>query len=162
MKSINLKMFKLLLTVDYEIWGNGTGSFVDLVYQPTSKMLDICDLYDAKLTIFAEMGHYWAMKRYSNLFKNEISLFETQLKNAISRGHDVQLHLHPQWNEASYENNKWRLDYNKWACSELSYNEIYKLLKKGKADLEKLLKTVKNDYQCIAFTVDGVQCHQKN
>ena len=30
-------MCKLILTVDYEIWGNGTRSFSELVYEPTQK-----------------------------------------------------------------------------------------------------------------------------
>ena len=146
---------KIILTVDYEIWGNGTGSFKKLVYEPAHKMLEICDTYNAKLTIFAEMGHYWAMKRYEYLFKNEIILFENQLKKAVANGHDVQLHLHPQWEGALYKHKKWNLNYNKWACSELTFFEINKLLKKGKNDLEKLLIPIKKDYKCIAFRAGG-------
>ena len=148
-------MYKLILTVDYEIWGNGTGSFSELVYEPTQKMLKVCDSYNAKLTIFAEMGHYWAMKRYKDFFKNEINLFEMQLKNAVDRGHDVQMHLHPQWIDATYKKGIWNLNFNKWACSELSYNEISELLKKGKNDLEDLIKQVKKEYKCIAFRAGG-------
>ena len=78
--------YKIILTVDYEIWGNGTGSFKDLVYDPTEKMIEICDLYDVKLTLFVEMGHYWAMKKYEAIFKDEIILFENQLKRSVSNG----------------------------------------------------------------------------
>jgi hypothetical protein len=146
---------KIILTVDYEIWGNGTGSFTDLVYKPTNLMLDVCERYGAKLTIFAEMGHYWAMKRHLGIFDEEIALFEKQLKRAIKSGHDVQLHLHPQWTDAEYKNNKWILNFDKWACSELDYQEIYGLLKRGKAELENILVPINKQYKCIVFRAGG-------
>ena len=59
----------LIFTLDYEIHGNGTGEFENWAHFPTARMLDLFDAYGAKLTIMAEMGHYWAMKRYGELFE---------------------------------------------------------------------------------------------
>ena len=146
---------QVILTVDYERWGNGTGDFKEIVYEPTEIMLDSCERVGAKLTIFAELGHYWAMLNSGlSEFDRDINLFESQLQDAILRGHDVQLHLHPQWIGAHYDG-IWQLDFSKWACSELSFEEIFSLLKKGKFDLENLLKPIRNDYVCNVFRAGG-------
>jgi hypothetical protein len=143
----------IIFTLDYEIHGNGSGEFENWAYLPTSHMLDVLDRYGARLTIMAEMGHYWAMKRYGQLFSSDILLFEQQLKDAVSRGHDVQMHYHPQWIDARYENGTWKLDFSRATIERLCYNyeEALFYLKKGKSELESLLKPVRPDYQCICF-----------
>lgn len=149
----------IIFTLDYEIHGNGSGEFENWAYFPTSKMLNVLDIYGAKLTIMAEMGHYWAMKRYEELFLRDIYLFESQLKNAIERGHDVQLHFHPQWIDATFEDGNWHMDFSRKTIERLchSYDEAYFYLKKGKDDLQDLLTPVKPDYQCVCFRAGFLQ-----
>lgn len=153
------KSIGLIFTLDYEIHGNGQGDFSSWAYFPTSHMLDIFDLYGAKLTIMAEMGHYWAMKKYEHLFSNEIHLFESQLKNTIERGHDVQLHIHPQWSEAHFAEGRWRLDFSRNTIKKLcnNYDEAYFYLTKGKNDLENLLSPIDPNYQCKCYRAGYLQ-----
>lgn len=143
----------LVFSLDYEIHGNGSGEFENWAYLPTSEMLGVLEAYGAKLTIMAEMGHYWAMKRYEDLFSYDIGLFESQLKNAIARGHDVQLHFHPQWIDAEYRDGTWQLEFSRKTIERLclNYDEAYFYLKKGKNDLEDLLTPVNPDYRCVCF-----------
>jgi hypothetical protein len=149
----------LIFTLDYEIHGNGSGEFENWAHFPTAKMLDLFDTYGAKLTIMAEMGHYWAMKRYEELFRTDILLFESQLKDAVRRGHDVQFHFHPQWIDARYEEGSWNLEFSKKTVNRLCYDygEAYYYLKKGKEELENLLKPVNPDYQCVCFRAGFLQ-----
>ncbi len=149
----------LIFSLDYEIHGNGSGEFKNWAHLPTDQMLNIFDANGAKLTIMAEMGHYWAMKRYENIFKEDISLFESQLKNAINRGHDVQLHFHPQWIDAKYEEGAWKMDFSRKTIERLchNYNESFFYLTKGKNDLQHLLTPVNPEYQCICFRAGFLQ-----
>jgi hypothetical protein len=149
----------LIFTLDYEIHGNGNGDFKNWAHFPTSHMLDLFDIYGAKLTIMAEMGHYWAMKKYRDLFSEEIYLFESQLSNVIERGHDVQLHIHPQWIDAKYEEGKWHLDFSRKTIERLcrNYDEAYYFLKKGKEELQRILTPIKPDYKCVCFRAGYLQ-----
>lgn len=153
MNQVNKVKIDLIFTLDYEIHGNGSGDFENWAYLPTSQMLDIFDAYGAKLTIMAEMGHYWAMKKYKEFFSKEINLFELQLKNAVERGHDVQLHFHPQWIDAKFEDGSWHLDFSRKTIERLCYNydEAYLYLKMGKDELQNLLTPVNPQYKCVCF-----------
>ncbi len=153
------KKIGLVFTLDYEIHGNGHGDFYSWAYFPTSHMLDVFDLYGAKLTIMAEMGHYWAMKRFEHLFSTDIQLFESQLQDAVKRGHDVQLHFHPQWIDAKLKDGNWHLDYSRTTIERLcnNYEEAFFYLTKGKKDLENLLIPFDPKYQCICFRAGYLQ-----
>ncbi|MCD4650172.1 MAG: oligosaccharide flippase family protein [Candidatus Cloacimonetes bacterium] len=153
-RRINRKTtYGLVLSLDYEIEGIGTGSLSDMVTLPTGKLLDVFDEEGARLTIMAEMGHYWAMKRYPKRFESDIELFEEQLKDAVKRGHDVQLHLHPQWFNSTFNGTEWEFEYNQSITGSMTtdYPLALAMLKKGKQDLENLLKPVNPEYQCRCY-----------
>jgi hypothetical protein len=149
----------LIFTLDYEIHGNGSGDFESWAYYPTTQMLNVFDSCNARLTIMAEMGHYWAMQRYKESFTREIFLFESQLKNAIERGHDVQLHFHPQWIDATYNDGNWQFDFSRKTIERIchNYDEAYFYLNKGKNDLQNLLSPDNPQYQCIGFRAGFLQ-----
>jgi len=149
----------LIFSLDYEIHGNGSGEFENWAYFPTAQMLNVFDTYGAKLTIMAEMGHYWAMQRHKEIFSRDIYLFESQLKNAIERKHDVQLHFHPQWIDAKFEDGGWNLNFSRKSIERLchNYDEAFLYLKKGKDELQKLLTAVNPEYQCIGFRAGFLQ-----
>lgn len=162
-------MIDIIITLDYEIFGNGTGDVIKHIIQPTNRLLEICDRYNAKLTIMFEIGEYWSFKKaesdgkLENLDHSPSGLMERQAKDAIKRGHDVQLHLHPQWIGAEYTNGHWKLNFDFWRLPNLphglgSKDDIYSIkgaLYKGKTDLEKMLRCVNDNYESIGFRAGG-------
>lgn len=52
-------MKTLLFTLDYELYGNGSGDVFKHIIEPTDKILGIVEKYNAKLTIFFEVIEYW-------------------------------------------------------------------------------------------------------
>lgn len=53
---------QLIFTLDYEIFGDGSGSVNREQIIPTNQLLDIFDQYNAKLTLFLNMANIWDMK----------------------------------------------------------------------------------------------------
>lgn len=161
-------MIYLVLSLDYEIFGNGAGDVLRDVIQPTNRLLDICDRHDAKVTIMFEVGEYWAFERYDRQLGKDLGYspcgeIERQAEDAIRRGHDVQLHLHPQWIGAEYERSTWRLRHSFWRLADLSgglgceeqLTSIIGALYRGKQTLDDMIKRVKANYQCICFRAGG-------
>lgn len=160
----------LIISIDYEIFGDGSGDIKKDLIQPTNKILSICDKYDIKLTIFFEAAEYWAFKEAEKkkLLKLNYSpskLMEEQIKKATKKGHNVQLHLHPQWLKWGYNKGIWNLNYNWWRISKLPYGNkknkksILGAIYQGKQTLEKILKPINRNYKCMAFRA-GAWCIQ--
>lgn len=155
-------MKKILLTLDYELYGNGSGNVFEDIIQPTDLILAVCNKHNAKITIFFEVAEYWALKKeweQGNIMgysQNPVEAMENQIRAAYQQGHDVQLHLHPQWVNAIYENEKWLVDFSAWRLGEYRGEDdknLYHLLKKGK----ETLKSIINDplYKCTAIRAGG-------
>ncbi len=53
----------LILTVDYEVFGNGQGCLKHCVVEPASRLLRVADQFDAPVTLFAEAAELMAMER---------------------------------------------------------------------------------------------------
>jgi hypothetical protein len=159
---------QLILSLDYEVFGNGAGDVMQDIIQPTDRILNICDRHDAKMTIFFDVGEYWAFKKYESQLREELGYspyeqMKKQVIDTIHRGHDVQLHLHPQWIGAEYKNSRWVLCNSYWRLADLpdglgnidQITSITGALYMGKQTLENLIKPVKTDYVCSCFRAGG-------
>ena len=143
-------MLGLIFSLDYEVYGKGEGDFEKLILEPTEQLLLLFNRYGAKLSIMAEVAEILALNRHEK-FEYIGKKIESQLKRALSEGHDVQLHLHPQWFKGKYDIGKWILNYDEYSLAHLPKEKILKYIKIGKDYLESIGKEIKSDYECIAF-----------
>ena len=157
-------MKSLLFTLDYELYGNGSGDVFKHIIEPTEQLLTIADIWGVKYTFFFEIIEYWKLKEEWNkgnsmgYTENPVAAMEKQIKDACRQGHDVQLHLHPQWVDAVYENDQWKMNLDEWRLGGYHRDGEYSLENlfcRGKQTLEELLKPVNPNYQCIAVRAGG-------
>jgi hypothetical protein len=161
-------MIDLIITLDYELFGNGSGQVRRDIIEPTNRLLTLCDRYSAKLTIMLEVGEYWALKQAEadgslDLDYSPAGEIEKQARDAVRRGHDVQLHMHPQWLDARYENGRWHLNFDLIRMSDVGcvsgsgqgVSGISAVLRRGKRTLETMLVGADLAYECVAFRAGG-------
>ncbi|MEQ8560786.1 MAG: hypothetical protein RLN79_12080 [Cytophagales bacterium] len=163
-----MSVHKLILTSDYEIYGNGSGDVNNCLIKPTEELLSICDTRNIRMCFFVDVCEIWAFEALEkqNPNFNHASLIKNQLIKIIQSGHDIQLHLHPQWIGAKYVEQKWNLNYQYWRLVEtasLDFGEFGKgvlgLLNKGKTWLENLIMPIDSKYLCKSFRA-GAWCIQ--
>jgi hypothetical protein len=157
----------LALTLDYELFGDGSGNvFTDIII-PTQKLLDLCDKRNAKVTIFFEVVEYWKLRDcwgqgvkmgYSD---SPARAMENQMINAYKHGHDVQLHIHPQWLSARFIDNAWKVN-DDWCMKDIPLEKddvlqlgLREVLLEGKATLEKMIRPLFPKYNCNIFRAGG-------
>ena len=146
-----------IVTVDYELPAGGRGDVRYHMIEPTARLLDVCEAHDARLTVMAEVGEIQAFEGQSREAYAAASGYEPseeirgQLVSAVRRGHDVQLHLHPQWRGARWRDDHWDLDYRRYQLTDSTFDEAVDLLRSGKRYLDDLLKPQVSDYSCIGF-----------
>ncbi len=148
------KRHLIAITIDYETWHPiPAGKTIDWerdVFQPTDQLLRISDEEQVKLTLMAELGEYfWLRENRPTLAER----MEQQWAQAIRRGHDVQMHLHPNWLPelgASHANGEWFWD---WSLARIcNYpGDVVELIGRCKAALENVLRRVAPAYRVTCF-----------
>ena len=154
----NFKRF-LVLSVDYEIFGNGTGDVRQHVVEPAERMARLCERYKVPLTVFVETEELVAFRRYPEELQRDLgyepaSVIEEQVASFASRGHDIQLHLHPEWFGAEYRNRRWSLRPDKGTIDSLheTADEAEAHIRERKALLEKISGQKVTAYRAGAFS----------
>ncbi len=147
------------LTLDYETWQPvPAGRQIDWeadVFAPTDALLDACDAEQARLTIFAELGEH------AYLRENEPELadrMEAQWREAIGRGHDVQMHLHPNWlPELGARAEHGRYVWNEMLTRAEDHPDLLELIGRLKRTLEAVISPVDPTYETVAFRAGGYE-----
>jgi len=151
-----MKTIALITSVDYELFGDGSGDVTREQIDRITYLEQIVNQYGVKLTIMFEYGQFLAYEKFAvknRKFTEDNEKIKEQLISLIKMGHDVQLHYHAQWENAIYDEltNSFDVNIKTIDISSLPYNIIVKRLKDGKFFLEDLLKPYKKDYRCIGF-----------
>src|SRR5690242_445995 len=146
----------VVLSVDYEIFGNGEGDVRQHVIDPTERMARLCEKYGAPLTVFFEVEEYLAFEKFREALSKQLgydpaALIRQQIIGLAKRGHDIQLHLHPQWHRADYQNGKWILEREKMTVDSLfeTQDETDKFIAARKAVIETMLAAAAGKQQTV-------------
>jgi hypothetical protein len=105
----------IALVDDWELRGNGTGCVEELQCKPMRKLMDIYESHNIHCTFNVEVMQQIYMRKYQEEYtelKEQADAWDTAVLEAFRRGHDIQLHIHPQWKDAVYINGKWVLNDN--------------------------------------------------
>ena len=155
MKSLH-SILNIMLHDDWELYGDGTGDIETLMLNPAKKIIECCNNFGVKYTLFAEFGQQLSMEASDDpALKDSAIAWKNFLQHAVSSGHDVQLHFHPQWIGAVYRKGRWHLDFRKSSIALMDYSEIKTWLLKGKHYLEDLLRPVKPSFRILAHRGGG-------
>lgn len=157
-------MKNLLLTLDYELYGNGSGDIYSHLIIPTQRILELAKKYNVRITIFVEMVEFlrmedeWLLGNDMGYSRNPIEDVRRQILDAYKAGHDIQLHIHPQWANAIYTNGEWNVDIENWRLSDFNRrdrNSLKHLIANAKSKLEAWIHTIDPLYECIAIRAGG-------
>lgn len=118
-------MIQCIFTLDYEIYGNGTGTLASLVYEPARQLRDIFRTWDARFVVFAEAAEFEKIETYGS--DPAIDAVRGQLRQFHQEGFEIALHLHPQWANGQFEQGRWRLDYSEYNLCALSSSRIERI-----------------------------------
>jgi len=122
-------------------------------FAPLRRLLGIYAKFGARTTILPDVMQQLAFRRDENdhpELKPLADSWDQHLREAFLQHHDVQLHLHPQWLNAEYENGHWH-PHGDWSILNYERDAAYAMLATGKQYLENLLRPIDSSYRCLAF-----------
>jgi hypothetical protein len=123
---------KFLLTLDYELFfGAKTGTPDGCLIYPTRVLTNELERHGFLVTLFVDAGYLDRLSRSpEKLHKFQLERISTQLQQLVIRGHDVQLHVHPHWEDTHWTNGKWEMNTTRYRLQSFSCHEISELLER--------------------------------
>jgi len=150
---------QILLTLDYELFnGNIGGSINNCLITPLNELEPILDRHNFKITIFVDTCFLSSLKKIKSGkpdLEHDWNQITTQLTRFAKKGHSIQLHLHPQWINAKYEDGKWFSDLSLYKLDDLPLQQAAKLFLEGSELIKEIVGTPP-----VAFRA-GDYCIQK-
>jgi hypothetical protein len=140
-------MIECIFTIDYEIYGNGEGSLKELVYEPALKLKNIFDRAGAKIVVFVEAAELEKIEASGT--DSAINEVKRQVQEFYNQGHEIALHLHPQWCNACYHHGKWELDYSEYNLCALPKERISEIVDRSITYLRTVLAA--SDFTLLSF-----------
>lgn len=146
------------LTFDYELFlGRQTGSVRNCMIAPTEIILTHLKNRNAKATFFIDVLCYLRLRHENDVTRKEADLIKKQICNMVLDGHRVELHLHPHWQDATYDREYgWQFPtYEHYRLHSLPAEEINQLFQIGTQTLNDICREVKPDYNVASFRAGG-------
>ncbi|MFT3737281.1 MAG: hypothetical protein QM786_00825 [Breznakibacter sp.] len=155
-------MKTFVLTVELELFfGSDSGTVENSLVRPMRKLLDIIQSREMKITVFWDVMHYYRLCQLAPEVPDlalDKELIENQIRQLVEQGHDIQMHLHPHWLDASWDGYKWIFDYKRYTIQSLEKREdptdpntILGCVTVARQTIENLCKEVDPSYKLRAF-----------
>lgn len=149
----------LALVDDWELSGNGSGDIRQLQFEPLRRLTGIYNRLGIHGSFNAEVMQQITFRQHQDQHQGLRVLadeWDDTVKESFRQGHDIQLHLHPQWQNAEYQDGSWKLTAD-WSILNYSREAALQMLQQGKDYLENLLKEIDPHYRCVSFR-SGAWC----
>jgi len=150
---------KVILSFDYELFfGDKSGTVRRSIVEPTNQLLNAMEDVGLVGNFFVD----WLMLKYLKDQKTKQTdedyfLIVEQLKDIVSRGHRIELHIHPHWVDAKY-NGDGTWDFSEFRHYELNSfkeEEINNFFVEGTELLTSIAREVDPNYKIVAFRAGG-------
>lgn len=155
-----MKSIKVILEDDWEIHGNGSGNVAAKQYIPLLFYLDILNKYNIKATFFPDLAHYDFLNKNNKIRNYRIQelLWNESLLLIMEKGHEVGLHIHPQWLSAEIKENGILLG-NEWNIGSYTIAEQEYLIEQGVEHINNMYKEVSIDMRVSVFKAGSWSMH---
>ncbi|HKR61844.1 MAG TPA: hypothetical protein VJS64_19310 [Pyrinomonadaceae bacterium] len=138
---------------DWELSGNGSGDIRELQFRPMRHLVNVYNANGIRGSFNAETMQQLSFRKHQEAhpeLKELADEWDHNVRETFRQGHDIQLHVHPQWLDATYKSGEWHLSAD-WSILNHEPDVAYGMLQAGKQYLENLLKPLDPDYRCISF-----------
>jgi len=136
-------MISCIFTLDYEVYGDGSGTLSDLVLTPADALKRLFDQYNVPFVLFVEAAEFQAIEAAGE--DAAIGAVKAQVQAFYEQGIEIGLHMHPWWYRAARLNDRWALDYSRYNICDLPETLVAPMLD----DLLCYLRTLVDDYRFV-------------
>lgn len=118
----------IYLTLDYEIYfGENHGTVEKCIIYPTSELIRIAEKHNVRFSFFVDCGFILKLNEFRKKYpvlENNYKLITEQVKYLSDTGHDIQLHIHPHWEDSYFNGKKWIIDVKRYKLADFNGSDI--------------------------------------
>ncbi len=130
----------LVISLDYELFfGPRSGSVEACLITPIEQLLPVLAPTAARLTLFVDAGFLLRLKHEGERHPQLLEQFERirhQLLILSRQGHDIQLHIHPHWEDTSFDGAQWHTNTRRYRLQDFPAEQRSTLVARYKGILE--------------------------
>ena len=160
---------KLIITLDYELFLNDiTGSVENCLIKPMMEFQKVCSKYGIAATIFVDAAYLYMLNKLKPTYpelREDYDAVVGNIKWLMSNGHDIQLHIHPQWYYSKFDGGKWILDWDHYKLSDMPEKDAFELFQKSKNLLGGIIDRPTVAFRAGGYSIQGfdyVKCFKDN
>lgn len=147
----------IIFTLDYELFLNDmTGTVDNSLLKPMKEIQSICEKYNVRFTIFVDAAYLYRLYElkvnYPSL-QTDYNKTVENIKSLVKLGHDVQLHIHPQWYYSNYDGNEWVLDWDHYKLSDMPRDYAFEMFGKSKDLLDSIIGYKTSLFRAGGFSI---------
>lgn len=117
----------LYFTFDYELFVNDhPGDIDNCLITPTNELMKMFDRNGVKVTFFIDMAYVYRLVELKStipLLTVDYDKLCAQVKDIHKHGHEIALHIHPQWFYAQHDGQNWIMDFDHYKLSDMPLEE---------------------------------------
>jgi hypothetical protein len=135
---------KVLITLDYEIFFGESMEFnlSESLLKPTEQFISTLNAFGASAVFFVDAGFLCALERESIVYeklKHDLAAIESQIKSLEKSGHEIQLHIHPHWEDSFFDGTKWHIVTKRYRLDQFAKTDAEKIFDKYYRALQRLV-----------------------
>ncbi|MBL8376632.1 MAG: hypothetical protein JNM79_02050 [Burkholderiales bacterium] len=124
---------RTLITLDYELYfGPQSGTIERCLVEPTEALARVAARTGARFVFFVDAGFLYRLEQQaptSAEVGRQFDRVRQQLHELVSAGHDVQLHIHPHWEDSHWDGQRWAMDTRRYRLHQFSAADIAAILR---------------------------------
>jgi hypothetical protein len=117
-----------LITLDYELFtGPHTGSVGRTLLEPTLALAGLARRLGVRLVFFVDAGYLLRLreeKARAPVLRADYDAVCRQVEGLARGGHEIQLHIHPHWEDCAWTEHGWRMDTRRFALHAFAPDEV--------------------------------------
>lgn len=122
----------LLISLDYELFfGRRTGSVERCLVEPSEALCKAVQPHGGKLSFFVDSGFLLRLQAESvksDFLRREYDALCRHLERLVHLGHELQLHIHPHWEDSCWVDGGWQMDVRRYRLHDFSNDEIAEIV----------------------------------
>ncbi len=146
-------MLHIVLSDDWELRGNGTGNPRRLQFATARALMALYEAHGMRGSFNADLMQQLAFRRAAARHPEIGAIadeWDACVREMLRRGHDVQLHTHPQWDGAVFEGGRFVVG-PEWSLHRCPEDKVRRILSDSLGYLLEVARREDSAYRCVAY-----------